>query len=52
MQSLNKDDEKISGIINKFRNLENINQDVIDEFIEKISIDKNRDFHIDLNFKI
>ena len=52
LQSLNKDDEKISGIINKFRNLENINQDVIDEFIEKISIDKNRDFHIDLNFKI
>lgn len=52
LQSLNKDDEKISEIINKFRNLKNINQDVIDEFIEKISIDKNRDFHIDLNFKI
>ena len=52
MQSLNKDDEKISEIINKFSNLESINQDVIDEFIEKISIDKNRDFHISLKFKI
>ncbi len=52
LQSLNKDDKQISEIINKFKNLESINQDVIDEFIEKISIDKNRDFHIDLNFKI
>lgn len=52
LQLLNKDDEKISEIINKFSNLESINQDVIDEFIEKISIDKNRDFHISLKFKI
>ena len=42
----------IDDLISRFCDLKSINQDVIDEFIEKISIDKNRDFHIDLNFKI
>lgn len=52
LQSLNKDDKMLSEIINKFCDLKSINQDVIDEFIEKISIDENRDFHINLKFKI
>ncbi len=52
LQFLNKDNKRISEIINKFCNLESINKDVIDEFIEKISIDKNRDFNISLKFKI
>ena len=50
LQSLNKDDAKISDLISRFCDLKSINQDVIDEFIEKISIDKNRDFHIKLKF--
>lgn len=50
LQSLNKNDTKISDLISRFCDLKSINQDVIDEFIEKISIDKNRDFHIKLKF--
>ena len=50
LQSLNKDEKKIDNLISRFCNLKSINQDVINEFIEKISIDKNRDFHIKLKF--
>lgn len=50
LQSLNKDEEMIDDLISRFCDLKSINQDVIDEFIEKISIDKNRDFHIKLKF--
>lgn len=52
LQSLNKNEKVIDDLISRFYNLKSINQDVIDEFIEKISIDKNRDFHINLKFKI
>lgn len=52
LQSLNKNEKVIDNLISRFCNLKSINQDVIDEFIEKISIDKNRDFHINLKFKI
>ena len=47
-----KNEKNIEAIILKFQNLKNINEDVINEFIEKISIDKNRNFHIELKFKI
>ena len=50
LQSLNKDEKMIDDLISRFCDLKSINQDVIDEFIEKISIDKNRDFHIKLKF--
>ena len=50
--SLKKNKEKISTLINKFYDLNDINTEVIGEFIEKISIDKNRNFHINLKFKI
>ena len=50
LQSLNKDEKMIDNLISRFCNLKSINQDVINEFIEKISIDKNRDFHIKLKF--
>ncbi len=52
LQSLNEDEKNIDDLIIRFCNLKSINQEVIDEFIEKISIDKNRDFHISLKFKI
>ena len=47
---LNKDEKMVDYLISRFCNLKSINQDVINEFIEKISIDKNRDFHIKLKF--
>lgn len=47
---LKENEEKSKDIVKKFCNLENINSDVVNEFIEKISIDKNRDFHIKLKF--
>ena len=50
--SLKENKEKISTLINKFYDLNDINTEVISEFIEKISIDKNRNFHINLKFKI
>lgn len=50
LQSLNESEKNIDNLIKRFCNLESINQDVINEFIEKISIDKNRDFHISLKF--
>ncbi len=49
---LKESQSRSNSIIEKFYDLKNINQDVIDEFIEKISIDKNRDLHISLKFKI
>ena len=52
IQSLKENKEKISTLINKFYDLNDINTEVISEFIEKISIDKNRNFHINLKFKI
>ena len=50
LHSLNKDEKMIDDLISRFCNLKKINQDIINEFIEKISIDKNRDFHIKLKF--
>ena len=50
LQDLANNEKKITTLINKFCNLKNINEDVINEFIEKISIDKNRDLHIKLKF--
>lgn len=50
LQILQNDESKTSTLINKFCNLQNINAEVVNEFIEKISIDKNRDFHINLKF--
>lgn len=52
LSSLNKDEKMIDDLISRFCDLKSINQEVIDEFIEKISIDKNRDFHIKLKFKL
>lgn len=52
LQSLNEDKSKVNKLIDKFCNLQSINEEVINEFIEKISIDKNRDFHIKLKFNI
>ena len=52
LQTLQNDEEKTNKLINKFCNLKNINAEVINEFIEKISIDKNRDFHIKLKFNL
>lgn len=49
---LKENEEKSKDIVKKFCNLENINSDVVNEFIEKISIDKNRDFHIKLKFEL
>lgn len=50
--SLQNDENKIDTLIKNFCNLSNINADITSEFIEKISIDKNRDLHINLKFKI
>ena len=50
LKSLSKDEKNVSNLINRFCELKSINEDVINEFIEKISIDKNRDFHIKLKF--
>lgn len=44
----NKD--RIEKFIEKFCNLNNVNTETISVFIEKISIDKNRDFHIKFKF--
>lgn len=52
IQKLKDNKEKINTLINKFYDLNNINAEVISEFIEKISIDKNRNFYINLKFKI
>ena len=50
LKSLSEDEKNVSNLINRFCELKSINEDVINEFIEKISIDKNRDFHIKLKF--
>lgn len=50
LQILQSDEYKIAKLINKFCNLNNINAEVVNDFIEKISIDKNRDFHIKFKF--
>ena len=50
LKSLEQDKQKISEITDKFCKLESINKEIINEFIEKIYIDKNRDFHIKLKF--
>lgn len=52
LQSLKNDRQRIEKLIDKFHNLKGINAEVINEFIEKISIDKNRKFYINLKFKI
>lgn len=52
IEELKKNEKKIDSLISKFYNLKSINEDVIREFIEKISIDKNRDFHINFKFTL
>lgn len=52
LQSLKDDESRINKLINKFCDLKNINTDIVNEFIEKISIDNNRDFHIKLKFNL
>ena len=46
----NKD--RVIKFIDKFCDLDNVNTATIKEFIEKISIDKNRDFHIKFKFEL
>lgn len=41
---------RVEKFIDKFCNLNNVDTETIKEFIEKISIDKNRDFHIKFKF--
>ncbi len=52
LQTQQNDEDKINKLINKFCNLKNVNTEVINEFIEKISIDKNRDLHIKFKFNL
>ena len=50
LQSIQCDKNKIDTLIRKFCNFKNVNSDISSEFIEKISIDKHKNFHIDLKF--
>ena len=52
LQSLGEDEKRIYTLINKFCNLNSINGDVVNEFIEKIFIDKDRKVHVKFKFKI
>lgn len=52
IELLKNNEKQFELLIDNFYNLNNINTEVVNEFIEKISIDKNRDFHISLKFKI
>lgn len=52
LELIKNDEQKVDTIINKFFNLKNINTEVINEFIEKISIDKNRNLHVKFKFNI
>lgn len=52
LQSLKDNEDTIDKLINKFCNLESINAEIVNEFIEKIYIDNNRDFHIKLKFNL
>lgn len=52
IKEIENDKEKTYSLINKFCDLDKINKEVINEFIEKIEIDKNRKFHVKLKFEI
>lgn len=52
LQSLKNNEDIINKLINRFCNLKNINSEIVNEFIEKISIDENRDFNIKLKFNL
>lgn len=52
LQSLKNDENRINKLISKFYNLENINTEIVNEFIEKITVDNNRNFYIKLKFNL
>lgn len=52
IKDLNNEEKKINNLVEKFCNLQSINKDVLDEFLDKIYIDKNKNFYINLKFKI
>ena len=50
IESLKNNEKKINDIIDKFYTLSDINIDIVNEFIEKIFIDKNRKIYVKLKF--
>lgn len=52
IQSLKENEKTIDAIINKFYDLKSINKEVINEFIEKIFIDKDKKIYVKFKFKI
>ena len=52
IKDLNNEEKKINNLVEKFCNLQSVNKDVLDEFLDKIYIDKNKNFYINLKFKI
>lgn len=52
IESLKNNEKKINDIIDKFYTLSDINIDIVNEFIEKIFIDKNRKIYVKLKFEL
>ena len=50
LYELKDNKNRVAKFIDRFCNLNNVNTETIKEFIEKISIDKNIDFHIKFKF--